>query len=330
MNRHIFLFALSLICAGGLGAGAWSDGLPANEPRVVLKGERDSELGPLGQGNVYAPDVLLEGNRYRMWYGGQGKDGHDRIHYAESEDGYVWVRKGVVLEDRKANHVNDPCVLKVGGVYYMYYTWTARDIVDRIGVAISKDGIVWEPKGIALDAGEAGSWDSLSVGRPSVIHENGVFKLWYDGRRDFPPDAPVKNVPKSSTSHRRVGYAVSKDGLRFTREGTAPVFGNDAGGVDVKRVGSRLIMVYESRNGTRVASSNDGMAWTDNGWLVRKSGTIDAFGHVTPNLLIDSDGRIRRLYIGAATAPTWDRNVIAVLKIPSERLDAIAGKAEGN
>lgn len=302
---------------------------PAPVSTVVLKGEKDSELAPHGSGNVYAPDVLLEGKLYRMWYGGQGRDGHDRIHYAESRDGVAWVRKGVVLEDRNANHVNDPSVVRVGRVYYMYYTRTTKDVVDRIDVAVSRDGVTWEPKGVALAAGPAGAWDGLSVGRPSVIREDGVFKLWYDGRKDFPPDAPVTGVPQSSTSRRCVGYATSNDGLRFTRQGDHPVFGHDAGGVDVKRLGARLVMVYESRDGTRLATSEDGIAWTNRGLLVARSGTnVDAFGHVTPNLLADPDGEIRRLYVGAAGATTWDRNVIVLFKLPADRLHATSRNSQ--
>ena len=75
---------------------------PAGEeerPRKILEGRADSELAPHGEGNVYAPEVLVEGGVYRMWYGGQGRDGHDRIHLAESRDGIAWDRKGVVLDN---------------------------------------------------------------------------------------------------------------------------------------------------------------------------------------------------------------------------------------
>ncbi|MBS0261840.1 MAG: hypothetical protein JSS02_07775 [Planctomycetes bacterium] len=288
---------------------------PADVPTVVLKAARDSEQAPHGQGNVYAPCVLRDGSTYRMWYGGQGRDGHDRIHYAESSDGESWVAHGVALEDRLANHVNDPAVVKVAGTYYMYYTRTERDVVDRIDVAVSEDGQTWEPKGAVLTPGPQGSWDSLSVGRPAVLYEEGVFKLWYDGRKDFPPGTPVQGVPLSPTSRRSVGYATSKDGLRFTRPSADPVFGNDAGAVDVQRVGRRLVMVYESREGTRLALSPDGTTWVDRGTVIKQSGTpIDAFGHVTPYLLVDPDGVARRLYVGAAAATTWDRNSIALFK----------------
>jgi hypothetical protein len=328
---HALVGAMIGIGVWGGASMALTDPSPAHVPMLVLKGESDSELAPHGEGNVYAPHVLLQGKLYRMWYGGQGKDGHDRIHYAESEDGQAWVRKGVVLEDRKANHVNDPSVVKVGGVYYMYFTRAEKEVVDRIDVAVSRDGATWEPKGVALAAGQDGAWDALSVGRPSVIHEDGVFRLWYDGRKDFPPGAPVKDVPKSSTSRRSVGYATSQDGLRFTRHGADPVFGNDTGGVDVNRLGTRLVMAYESRDGTRFATSKDGIRWTDEGLLVGKSGAeVDAFGHVTPHLLADAHGKVWRLYIGAAGAMTWDRNAIAVLTAPADRLHVVVGTPPGN
>lgn len=315
-NPFVLLACLVGLLSGAAAAGAGSDGAAGNAPAVVLSGERDSELAPHGQGNVYAPDVHFDGNLYRMWYGGQGRDGHDRIHYAESTDGLTWSRKGVVLEDATANHVNDPAVVKVGGVYFMYYTRTKKDVVDRIDLAVSKDGRAWEPRGVALDVGPEGAWDGLSVGRPSVIYEDGMFRMWYDGRKDFPPDAPVRGVPKSSDSHRGVGYATSSDGIHFTRRGAGPVLGNDAGAVDVKRMGPQLMMVYESREGTRFATSKDLVTWSDRGLLVGRSETkLDAFGHVTPCLLVDPDGHIRRLYVGAAAAATWDHNCIVMLNV---------------
>jgi hypothetical protein len=294
---------------------------PASTPRLLLEGEGDNECAPHGRGNVYAPCVLWDGGRFRMWYGGQGKDGHDRISYAESEDGEKWSRKGVVLKDDVANHINDPSVVKVKGRYFLYYTRTEKDVVDRINVATSTEGRKWDVQGMALGPGSRGQWDSLSVGRPAVLYENGRFKMWYDGRKHFPPDAPVQGVPKSDSSHRSVGYAVSTDGLKWKRFKTNPVFGHDAGGVDVKRVGDRLVMVYESREGTRFALGADGIAWTDRGLLVRKSGQeLDAFGHVTPCLFVEPKKHRLRLFFGVAGAKTWDRNKIAVVTAPEEKL----------
>ena len=74
--------------------------------------------------------------------------------------------------------------------------------MDQTDLAVPKDGEKWKPQEVVVEAGKEGEWDSLSVRRPSVIHEGGELQRWYDGRKDFPPDAPVKAVPKSPTSNR--------------------------------------------------------------------------------------------------------------------------------
>jgi len=278
---------------------------------VLLNAKGEHESAPHGKGNIYAPCVLIDGGIWKMWYGGQGKDGHDRILYAESENGRQWKKKGVALEDNTANHINDPSVVKVGNSFFMYFTRAEKFVIDRIYVATSKDGLKWEVVGLALDAGKEDAWDSLSVGRPSVIHDEGMFKMWYDGRKNFPIGAPVEGAPVSSKSHRFVGYATSQDGINWVRKGDEPVFGNDAGGIDIQRIGSKYIMVYESHSGTRYAESDDGVAWKDKEYLLRKSkNEADRHGHVTP-FLFSHDHYEPRLFFGAAKAATWDQNVIA-------------------
>ena len=86
------------------GRGDWLYAETPHKPMVILEGEGDAERAPHGKGNVYAPDALWDGRLFRMWYGGQGKDGHDRIAYAESVDAKQWVRRGVVLKDDSAVH----------------------------------------------------------------------------------------------------------------------------------------------------------------------------------------------------------------------------------
>lgn len=276
---------------------------------LIAKGEH--EIAPHGEGNIYAPCVVLDGGVWKMWYGGQGKDGHDRILYAESQDGRRWKRRGTALEDNTANHINDPAVVKVGDSYFMYFTRAEKFVIDRIHVATSNDGLKWDVVGVALDAGRADAWDALSVGRPSVIRDEGLFKMWYDGRKDFPIGAPVEGAPVSNESHRFVGYATSRDGLHWVRQSDQPVFGNDAGGIDVQRIGSTYIMVYESHSGTRYAKSVDGVVWKDQGYLLRQSGDVaDQHGHVTP-FLFSHEYHESRLFFGAARAATWDRNAIA-------------------
>lgn len=295
--------------------------------RVILRGTGPTESAPHGQGNVYAPDVMVDGGLLRMWYGGQGHDGHDRIQLAESKDGKTWARRGVVLDVAGANHVNDPSVVKVNGAYHMYYTRAQTDVVDKIALATSNDGVKWDVQGVVLSPGADDAWDGLLVGRPSVLHEAGLFKMWYDGRKDLPPGAPAANVPKSPGSRRAVGYATSKDGVHWTKHPGNPVVDHDAGGVDVKRIGNGYVMVYESHAGAMAATSDDGLRWHDRGlWIPRSGGAIDRQGHVTPMLLVGQRGRRSILYVGAANAPSWDHNTIAEIVVPPGLMDQLTKK----
>jgi hypothetical protein len=319
------VMTIGLILASWIWSSHAEDGKSDQSPRLILEGFGKTEVAPHGEGNVYAPEVLVEGGLNRMWYGGQGRDGHDRIHLAESKDGKTWVRRGVVLDNGEANHVNDPSVVKVDGVYFMYYTLAVGSVVDEIALASSKDGISWEKRGVVLKPGRVGEWDSLLVGRPSVLHEGSLFKIWFDGRKDLPQGAPAQEVPKSPTSSRSVGFATSKDGFHWTKHQSNPVLSNDAGGVDVERFGDGYVIVYESHEGTKAATSGDGITWKDRGiWVPRSGGEIDRHGHVTPMLLSEAKGRPWKLYFGAARAVSWDRNSIAEIAIPHEQIEKLA------
>lgn len=296
----------------------------------VLRPDGEEESAPHGAGNVYAPQVMIKAGVFQMWYGAQGKDGHDRILFAQSKDGIHWDRRGVAIEDATANHVNDPSVVKANGEYLMFFTRAVKGVVDEVAVATSADGLTWKAKGPVLLPGKTGEWDALSVGRPSVIFENGHFQMWYDGRKDLPVGAPAEGVPTSPNSVRSVGYATSKDGLHWEKHATNPVFGHDAGGVDVTKMGEKkFLMVYESREGTKLATSGDGLKWRDHGvWVERSGGPTDAFGHVTPHLRVWPKQQMATVYFGAASAATWDHNLIASSPVPYVEIEALLAEEE--
>ena len=302
--------------------------LPENEsskPAIVIRAESSTQRAPHGHGNVYAPEVVRFASELQMWFGGQGKDGHDRIHLAESADGVHWQQRGVVLEDASANHCNDPSVVRANGVLFMFYTRAGSGIADEIAVATSADGVNWEQRGPALSAGAPGSWDSFAVGRPSVLFEDGIFRMWYDGRKDLPPNAPDPTAPKSNTSQRHVGYATSTDGLHWERHSGGPVYDHDAGGIHVVRVRQHLVMLSESRAGTDCAVSLDGITWRSLGRLIDRANTADErHGHVTPFLLPDQDLSGATIYYGAAAAPTWDCNSICMRRLPPDQWRKLA------
>ena len=311
LHRGFLLLAgLARLTAATHAAGA--------PPHVVLDPTGDLQAAPHGAGNAYAPEIFIEDGVYRMWYGAQGRDGHDRILLAESADGLAWETKGVALDHGSANHVNDPSIVKVGDTFFLYYTRAPVDVRDEIALATSADGVTWQAQGTVFRPGADGAWDSLLVGRPSVLYENGRFRMWYDGRRDLPVDAPAAGVPKSDRSVRAVGYAESVDGLTWTRPQDEPVFGEDAGGVHVVRIGDTLVMTSESREGTRLATSHDGLAWQSQGLLAARSGAdIDRFGHVTPFLLVEPESI--SLFAGAASSASWDHNRIVRITLSPQQ-----------
>lgn len=246
--------------------------------------------------NIYAPDVHFFDGTYHMWYGGQGRDGHDRIHYATSDDGTRWKRHpgNPVVDCGNSNHVNDPSVVRHDGTFYMYYTDALVAEIDRIHLAVSDDGTTWRKEGLAVDVGPPGSWDSFKVGRPSAIFEAGLFKMWYDG-----------NDGKA----RHVGYATSQDGRRWTKSKANPVMFN-AGAVDVKHIDKQYVMVHESQKGTLWAVAPNETDWEGRGYLFRLSGgTQDRHGQVTPMIFV-RDGRWVATYFGGASVPTWNHNRI--------------------
>jgi hypothetical protein len=83
-------------------------------------------------------------------------------------------------------------------------------------------------------------------------------------------------------------------------------------------------MACESHRGTRVATSSDGIEWHNHGlWIPMSGSEFDAFGQVTPCLLVRPGHQEVLLYFGAAAAAGWDHNTIAVHSISAEELASL-------
>ncbi len=306
--------ALAVTLAAAAGWCEAAEPPQLGELSVILRGKESWELAPHGQGNIYAPSVLLEDGLWRMWYGGQGSDGHDRILYATSSDGRRWTPHGVVIDCGTANHVNDPTVVRVGDRLWMFYTVAETGEMDEIAAATSVDGVSWELLGVVLAPGEGNAWDSLKVGRPSVVHQGGRFRMWYDGQPTA--EARAASAVAAAVPSRSVGYAESTDGLTWERRDEPVMAG--AGAVDVVQDGDRWLMLIESREGVFWGASPDGYRWRRRGLLQPIQGVADdVFGYVTPHLVL-LPGEPGYLFVGAASRTTWDGNRIGLVRVSVE------------
>lgn len=144
--------------------------------------------------------VIIDNEIWKMWYLScvkwklvNGKqEPYYHIKYAESKDGIVWHRKGIVAIDFKSENeggIASASVIKEGNIYKMWYAYrkadnyrTNRNASYRIGYAESIDGIIWkrldEQAGIDVSTK---SWDSEMISYPNVIsHKNQKF-MFYNG-----------------------------------------------------------------------------------------------------------------------------------------------------
>ena len=135
------------------------------------------------------PFVLEDEGTFRMWYGSNlkwGKHQEEMAHvikYAESADGFEWIRKGkVALTFKNAGEyaISRPHVLKESGLYKMWYSFRGKGY--RIGYAESHNGVDWQRKDeeAGIDVSQEG-WDSETIEYPFVFDHDNRRYLLYNG-----------------------------------------------------------------------------------------------------------------------------------------------------
>jgi hypothetical protein len=191
--------------------------------------------------------MLDDGGVWRMWH--EGGYLHDYIGYAYSTDGLHWTdspnnpKLGEGLSGWERGCVCDPSVVKVNGVYYMLYTGAEASFYDLIGLATftDSDGTYTKSQYNPV-LGHGNPSDDYWCARPSLIYEEGKFKVWYDGR------SQANGPPNNSGPWSGIYYAESTDAIHWTRKGLA-LAGNYAE-VSVKRLdNTRFIMTVQELTG---------------------------------------------------------------------------------
>lgn len=262
--------------------------------------------------DVLNPSVVRFGGRYLNLY--SGFDGETwRTGLAVSDDGSAWRKHSEpVLEpqlDWEGDYIaaNGAALADRERLRYWYQAGPRGGT--SIGLAESKDGVVWErvTEGPVLGSGARGSWDESAVGDPYAVRCGKTFYLFYLGQNRF--------------GVQRLGVARSDDGVHWRKSHLNPLLepggeGDfDAGGLGEPAVffsDGRWRMLYTGRDSAEVrrlgwATSVDGVVW-------RKSGPVHA-GEADwnravlcdPTVLIE-DGRVR-IWYGGGDVPSPDENL---------------------
>ncbi len=193
------------------GLAVSDDGLTWSKQGRVLSPDPSSWEG----GYIAANGSALSRNGETLyWY--QAGD-PPRIGLARSTDGRDWRKLSrPVLETGPRGSWDergtaDPYVIAVDGGFYMYYLGVDRARRQRLGVARSVDGVAWEKlrSNPVLELGESGAFDEAGLGEPAVWGAAGRYWMLYTGR--------------DRGEIRRIGLAVSDDGVRWSRFPAVPV-----------------------------------------------------------------------------------------------------------
>lgn len=186
----------------GYDGKTWNTGVATSSDGVHWT-KRGRILGPdAGNGSA-----LVVGGRIRYWYqtGSPVEIALDGRIVLKTGPRGSWDERGVA----------DPDVIERNGELYLYYLGMDRARRQRLGVARSRDGVVWEKlvSNPIVELGALGAFDEMGLGEPAVWTSGGSYWMLYTGR--------------ARGEKRRIGLAKSPDGIHWTRqplviEGTEP------------------------------------------------------------------------------------------------------------
>ncbi|KAA9160323.1 beta-xylosidase [Amycolatopsis acidicola] len=329
---------------GGLG-GAKPTSTPSRPSDVALAtaNARQSPgtvaAGGPGAPYNYGPSVMLDGGKTRMWwcsqYPGALPPGDD-ILYGESAslDGpFTGPGGGVppaVLSGDPGHfdgvHTCDPSVIRVNGIYYLYYTGAAGDhaLGNSIGLATSTDGVTWNraPGPIVSPSHDVHRDNLYGAGQPSAVYVDGWFYLMFtdttgkaagwNGAGQFVLRAQDPAFTENVESLGDNGFSAASSTAAPRVKSVADAFSADLEWVDAL---DAFAIAHETQDGTTISFWNADFtaspyqpvvlpgAWQEGPGLARS-----ADGHA-PVSADDPCGRIpidvvRATAIGEAAAPT--------------------------
>jgi predicted GH43/DUF377 family glycosyl hydrolase len=183
-------------------------------------------IGPSGDGwesaGTFNPAVVLRDGKIVMLYRAQGKDGTSRLGYAASTDGLHFTRREEpVLSPSEAYEkdggVEDPRLVQFGDTYYLTYTgYNKKDA--QLCLALSKDLIHWDRKGVIIPAGiippapgRPPNWNVKWTKSGAIVPEKIGGKYW------------MYFLGTSADNKDQAGLASSTDLIHWTEATQVPV-----------------------------------------------------------------------------------------------------------
>ena len=154
--------------------------------------------------------VIKENGIYKMYYCGYA-DEYDSWHvgYATSVDGINWTKypQPIITGTYGWEHQLIPfSIIKLNNQYYLYFTGRNHPN-NRIGLAVSQDGINFTKySGNPILINDQ-SWEISGVAEGTILNDNGILKMYY-----------------MNSNATGFGIATSTNGINWTKSNLNPFF----------------------------------------------------------------------------------------------------------
>ena len=166
-------------------------------------------LGDDQLGTCFDVYVWKDGDKFRMDFSWRREES---AAVSFSSDGITWSEPKITLAPNDKSgwekRINRNCVIKVDGVYKMYYTGQS-EAFSYVGLAESKDGIHFKRVQDEPIMIPEFPYEGFSVMNPCVLYEEGKYKMWYSSGETYEPNF--------------ICYAESEDGIHFKKHRTNPI-----------------------------------------------------------------------------------------------------------
>lgn len=232
-------------------------------PQPILE---PGELGCFDENGAMISWIVRDGSKRYLYYVGWNIACSVPFRNAiglviDDGGGFKKIFNGPVLDRGSVDpcFVSNPCVLKDGEVWKMWYLSCDRWVLDkgmpkhfyRIKYAESEDGIHWRRDGVVCI--DFKSPDEYAISRPCVLKDHKTYKMWYSYRGKA----------------YRIGYAESNDGIHWERK-------DDEVGIDVSKSGwdSEMIEyahVFDHKGQRYMLYNGNGYGKTGFGLAILKS-----------------------------------------------------------